>query len=517
MRQMVTRCGWLTAERNLAATGSAGAVVKRLNDVVTLPFCLFRISPTGPIGTGPRIPKTSALRTRLTTAQWKSTGSMQLSIAIPRNSLTCSRLKKSWSRWAGDNQSPLAWHIHRGGRAQWVRFVLLFRALVVRADDPNPSRCSGGGTVRRACAGPAGATIAFASGPGGRLGLGGGPRHHRQRGRCGHHAGGGQLGARLRRVCAGFATATPPAGTVSATVTISGAGGGGGGTNSGSGGTGGSRRPGHAPSGHHPQHGCVSRREDRAGRRGRRRDRYPVVLDQERPRCCRGLRHRWLGRKRDVRVSRRSTVMSSAGAGRRRLGPLPGNGPAAPQRWSWPVAAVAAAPGGTARVRPSPGGGGRTERRHGDRQLRPGLAAPATAATEPAVAGFIQCRRLQAEAATTGAAAPARTPPTARVEVTGATVRGVRPEPAAAVAVVATPVVAAAAVTAAPAASDAGGGGGGGSSAVNGTYASSTSYAGAGRPGGNEATGGLAADRHTHLERRQPFGDQPGSPVQRVG
>jgi hypothetical protein len=40
--------------------------------------------------------------------------------------------------------------------------------------------------------------------------------------------------------CSGYVTATPPAGTVSATVTVNGAGGGGGGTNSGSGGTGGS-------------------------------------------------------------------------------------------------------------------------------------------------------------------------------------------------------------------------------------------------------------------------------------
>ena len=40
--------------------------------------------------------------------------------------------------------------------------------------------------------------------------------------------------------CTGYVTATPPAGTVSATLTLSGAGGGGGNTNSGSGGTGGS-------------------------------------------------------------------------------------------------------------------------------------------------------------------------------------------------------------------------------------------------------------------------------------
>ena len=40
--------------------------------------------------------------------------------------------------------------------------------------------------------------------------------------------------------CSSFVTATPPAGTVSATVTLNGAGGGGGATNSGSGGTGGS-------------------------------------------------------------------------------------------------------------------------------------------------------------------------------------------------------------------------------------------------------------------------------------
>ena len=39
--------------------------------------------------------------------------------------------------------------------------------------------------------------------------------------------------------CSSFVTATPPAGTVSATLTMSGGGGGGGGTNSGSGGSGG--------------------------------------------------------------------------------------------------------------------------------------------------------------------------------------------------------------------------------------------------------------------------------------
>ena len=251
--------------------------------------------------------------------------------------------------------------------------------------------------------------------------------------------------------CSSYVTATPPAGTVSATLTLSGGGGGGGATNSSSGGTGGSGgaitsttvalthnsgtvsvKLGCGGAGGSTGGGGGSSIGGAAGGAG-----YASGAAS--------------GGASDESVS--VDGISSGGGGGGASGLCLGNGTCGRPRWPWPVAAAGAVPGGTAPGRPVPAPEA-TGSRVGRPRSRPVAPAPTVmeptaraagaAPPHPVVAVAVDIRAMDRTAPTALTRQPA-VPAAAGVAASRS-----RPGPAVVVVAAATPAVAAGAATSAP-------------------------------------------------------------------